>query len=196
MVMDIMVAVIFIGAIFLCMRRGFASTVINFIRCVASLVLGFLYCDDLASILVTNTEIEVWIYEKLQSMVTENLEIPLPAFLLENGIVSVTNSILTIFSFLLITVAVGLVASFLNRLFSKDHNRGFIGKVDGFLGILLGIFTGFFYVFLFLAIITPVTALFAPQLSQGLLESINESRIAIHLYENNLLLLVFQNFLK
>ena len=101
---------------------------------------------------------------------------------------------LSMVSFFLIVLAVGLVCSFLTRLFSKQYNGGFFGLLDWLLGGIMGLLSGLFYVFVFLALIVPVTALFMPGLSETLMASFAESRIAGSLYDNNLLLLIFRDF--
>ena len=59
----------------------------------------------------------------------------------------------------------------------------------------MGIISGLFYVFVFLAVITPLTAMFMPSLSETLAQSFSESRVAGDLYDNNFLLLFFRDFL-
>ena len=94
----------------------------------------------------------------------------------------------------LIVLAVGIVCSLLNHIFSKQYNGGFFGFLDWVLGAVMGALSGLFYVFVFLAIIAPVTALFMPGLSETLMESLAESRFAGSLYDNNFLLLIFRDF--
>ena len=86
------------------------------------------------------------------------------------------------------------MCSLLNHIFSKQYNGGFFGFLDWVLGAVMGALSGLFYVFVFLAIIAPVTALFMPGLSETLMESLAESRFAGSLYDNNFLLLIFRDF--
>lgn len=215
MVMDIMVVVIFIGAIFFSMHRGFALTVINFVRSIVALVVGFLFCDDLRDWLIKHTEIDDWVSEKVESYLTSSLTgawedsglyqmlprflqkqtLSMTSFVGEEGAEQLTSAFLGILSFTLIVLVIGIVASLLNHLFSKQYNGGFFGFVDWILGGALGVLTGAIYVFIFLAIITPVTALFAPDVSEGLARSLSDSHIAGRLYDNNFLLVFFRDFL-
>lgn len=216
MVMDIMVLIIFIGAVFFSMRQGFALTVINFLRTVASLVLGFLFCDDVRDWLLEKTGLGLWLEGKLQAEIStavtstwEGSELyqMLPRLLQEQtaelggslageGALRLTHILLTLLSFFLIVLGVSLAASFLNRIFSKQYAGGFFGCMDWILGGLMGIINGFIFVFVFLAAITPLTAMFMPDLSETLTASFAESRIAGSLYDNNLLLLIFNDFIK
>ena len=215
MVMDIMVAVIFVGAVFLSMHKGFALTVINFVRSIAALVLAFLFSDDLRDWLAEHTGLETWIQGKLTEYLGASLSSAwedsdlyriMPDLLQkqtaslansfgEESAIQLTSTFMGILSFCLIVVAIGLAASVLNHLFSKQYNGGFFGFVDWLLGAAMGVVTGVIYVFVFLAVITPVTALFAPDISAGLANSLAESHVAGMLYDNNLLLLFFRDFL-
>ena len=204
MVMDIMVLILFAGTVFFSMRQGFALTVVNFLRCIASLVLGFLFCDDVRDWLLANTGVGTFVEKKVQAELTASLTtaveesdlyqmLPsilrkqssdLTGMLAEEGILRLTHTFLTILSFFLIVLAVALVAALLSRIFSKQYQGGF-----------LGIISGLFYVFVFLAVITPLTAMFMPSLSETLAQSFSESRVAGDLYDNNFLLLFFRDFL-
>jgi len=214
MVMDIMVGIIFVGAIFLSMRKGFALTVINFIRVIASIVLGVLFCDDVKNWILETTGLGLWTEETLQKQMADRLAaarvetelygmqpemlqketMVLTGSLAGEGAASLSGTFLSILSFFLIVLAVGLVCSVLNHFFSKQYNSGFFGFLDWVLGGVMGMLSGLFYVFVFLALIAPVTALFMPDLSESLMASLAESRFAGSLYDNNLLLLIFRDF--
>lgn len=214
MVMDIVVGIIFVGAVILSMRKGFALTVINFIRVIASIVLGALFCDDVKAWILEKTGLGLWMEEKLQEQMADRLAaawsetelfemlpemlqketMALTSSLAGEGAASLSGTFLSILSFFLIVLAVGIVCSLLNHIFSKQYNGGFFGFLDWVLGAVMGALSGLFYVFVFLAIIAPVTALFMPDLSETLMESLAESRFAGSLYDNNFLLLIFRDF--
>ena len=214
MVMDIVVGIIFVGAVILSMRKGFALTVINFIRVIASIVLGALFCDDVKAWILEKTGLGLWMEEKLQPQMADRLAaawsetelfemlpemlqketMALTSSLAGEGAASLSGTFLSILSFFLIVLAVGIVCSLLNHIFSKQYNGGFFGFLDWVLGAVMGALSGLFYVFVFLAIIAPVTALFMPGLSETLMESLAESRFAGSLYDNNFLLLIFRDF--
>lgn len=214
MVMDIIVGIIFIGAVILSMRKGFALTIINFLRVLASIVLGIFFSDDLKNWLLETTGLGAWIQETLQKRFADTLSsawmetqiyaalpemlqketLSLTGSLTGEGAASLSNMLLSMVSFFLIVLAVGLVCSILTHIFSKQHNSGFFGLLDWLLGGIMGVLSGLFYVYVFLALIVPVTALFMPELSETLMESFAESYIAGSLYDNNLLLLIFRDF--
>ena len=211
MVMDIMVLIIFVGSVFFSMRKGFALTAINFIRTIASLVLGLLFADDLRDWFLNQTSLGAKLTARLETelssavsasladtelfqMLPELLQrqsLELTGSLAGEAALRLTHTLLTILAFFLIVLAISLAASVLNRIFSKKYAGGFFGFIDWLLGGLMGLISGFIFVFVFLAAITPLTAMFAPGLSEILAESFAESRIAGSLYDNNLLLLFF-----
>lgn len=214
MVMDIIVGIIFVGAVILSMRKGFAVTVINFVRVIASIVLGALFCDDVKAWILEKTGLGLWIEEKLQEQMADRLAaawsetelfemlpemlqketMALTASLAGEGAASLSGTFLSILSFFLIVLAVGIVCSLLTHILSKQYNGGFFGFLDWVLGAVMGALSGLFYVFVFLAIVAPATALFMPDLSETLMESLAESRFAGSLYDNNFLLLIFRDF--
>lgn len=214
MVMDLMVIVVFVGTVFFSMRRGFAITVINFVRCIASLVLGFLFCDDLRYWLLANTGLGDFMEDKVQAALTDSVSSALEESALyqmlpsvlqeqsseltdtlaEEGILRLTHTFLTILSFFLIVLAVALAASVLSHIFSRQYTGGFLGFTDWLLGGVMGIIGGLFYVFVFLSVITPLTAMFMPSLSDALAQSLTESHVAGILYDNNFLMRVLRDF--
>ena len=159
MVMDIMVGIIFFGAVILSMRKGFALTIINFIRVIASIVLGVLFCDDLRDWLLEKTGLGLWMEETLQKRMADTLSsawaetdiyaalpemlqkeaLALTGSLAGEGAASLSGMFLSMVSFFLIVLAVGLVCSVLTRLFSKQYNGGFFGLLDWLLGGIMGL---------------------------------------------------------
>ena len=214
MVMDIMVGIIFIGAVILSMRKGFALTVINFVRVIASLVLGIMFCDDVRDWLLEKTGLRDWMQATLQNRASDTLtsawteteifsalpeilqkeSLNMAGLLVSEGISRLASTLLSILSFFLIVLAVGLICSLLSHIFSKQFTGGFFGFIDWVLGAVMGAVGGLFYVFAFLALIVPLTSLFMPDLTETLMASFAESKFAGILYDNNILLLIFRDF--
>lgn len=215
MVMDVLVVAIFISAIFFSMHRGLVLSIVGFVRCALSGILAFWYCNDVEAFLVENTGIDEFISEKVRdainnSVVTSWKESGPYALLPDlfkyesDGYVvqavtstadKITDITLGIVSFLLIIFGVAIITSVIEHLFSKNHHGGFTGFLDWLLGLLLGIIVGAFYVFAFLALIIPFTSVVAPGLSSELLTSLDESYFAAELYNNNILLVIFRDFI-
>lgn len=216
MVMDILLVVIFGFAVFFCMHRGFVMTVVGCLRSIAALVLGFLFCDDLRDFILSRTGLMDWLTGKVETAVSTALTeafqdtalyAALPRLLREEataltgslaaeGLSSIAMIFLNLLSFLLIVLGVNLVAGILRHLLSKQYRGGFLGFVDWLLGGILGIVSGLICVSIFLAVVTPLTALLFPDLSDSLAASMEASRLAGPLYDNNPLLLLLGFFLR
>ena len=65
MIMDIIVFAILIATIFFSMRRGFALTLANFFGGIISVVIGWIFSDDLAEVLFEETFVGTWLTDKL-----------------------------------------------------------------------------------------------------------------------------------
>lgn len=204
MVMDIIIGIIFVVTVFLAMRKGFALTVIHFVQVIASLVLGFLFCDDLKlwfqtktnlAELVTEKVASSWSVPKWEGLLPQILQEELDTatgMLVQEAAQKMIEILLSILSFGLIVIGVSLVCTILAHIFSKQYNEGFLSFVDWVLGAGMGCCIGIFYVLVFLALITPITEFFMPDLSETLAASFSESYIAGKIYNHNVLLLFFR----
>ncbi len=212
MIMDIAILIVLVLTIFLSMRKGFALSVVSFFKGFASLILAWFFCDDLADWLMNKTEIgqkaiehinegltAKWensdIYMALPDLFKENGSGDISSSLIENGSAKIAQMLLTIVCFVLIVVILRLVLTLIGKVFSYKNNEGFAGKIDWMLGLILGITLGIIYVFLFLALLLPVAGLFMPQYCETIMGWLDNSFIAGDLYNNNLLLIFFRDFL-
>ena len=213
MVMDIIVFAILIATIFFSMRRGFALTLTNFFGGIVSVVIGWIFSDDLAEILFKETFVGTWLTDKLhdglvQSWQNSEIYQALPALLREesNSGTSWTDSdlittgseklvmfFLTVISFFLIVIGLRLVIGVLKSGFSKKNKGGFTGFIDWLLGLLMGIVLGILNVMIFLALLPAVLGIFCPDMSESLVSWFSGSYAAQDLYDNNLLLVLMRD---
>lgn len=211
MVMDILIFIVFILTIFLSVRKGFALTVVNFFKGFVSLIAAWFLCDDAADWLMTKTEVGINAMDKINEALSSKWEdsdiyMALPEIFKENGgnfahslildgAGKLAGILLTIVCFVLIVLGLRLVLSVIGGLFSHKKNDGFVGTVDWLLGLTLGIVLGFIYVLLFLALLVPVAGLLMPQYCETIMIWLDESFVAGDLYNNNILLLLFRDFM-
>lgn len=212
MVMDILILAVMVLTIFFSMRKGFAMSVVSFFKGFVSLIIAWVFCDDLASWLSANTAIGTAITDKINRGLAAKWEssdiyTALPDLFKENGADSAAGSliadgsariaglIITIISFSAIVFMLRVVLAFVGRTFSHKNNEGFAGVMDRILGLLLGTILGILHVFVFLALLLPVAGLFVPEQCQTILGWLDSSVIAGDLYNNNLLLILFRDFL-
>lgn len=70
MIMDILVLILFALTIFFAMRRGFVMTVVSFLRGIATIVIAWFFCDDLA-VLLWIKRFGTALASKIQGVLTE-----------------------------------------------------------------------------------------------------------------------------
>ena len=115
--------------------------------------------------------------------------------MISQGSVRIAELLLTILCFVAIVFLLRVVLGLLGRAFSHKYNEGFAGVMDWFLGLILGSVLGVLYVFVFLALLLPVVGLFMPEQCETVMGWLDSSVIAGDLYNNNLLLILFRDFL-
>lgn len=212
MVMDIAILAVLVLTIFFSMRRGFALTVAGFFKGFASLIVAWFFCDDLAVWLMNSTPAGTKTAERISEGLSAKWEssdiyMALPDLFKESGGNAAADSmisqgsmriaelLLTILCFAAIVFLLRVVLGLLGRAFSHKYNEGFAGVMDWFLGLILGTVLGVLYVFVFLALLLPVVGLFMPEQCETVMDWLDSSVIAGDLYNNNLLLILFRDFL-
>ena len=117
--------------------------------------------------------------------------------LIEKTASSINHIAWVILSFIAIVVVIRLVLGALVHATKRSKDKdGFTGSLDWFLGMILGVIMGLIAVFLFLALLFPVSSLVAPGHAQDIMEWFNGSFFAQSLYDNNLLLLILSGLIK
>ncbi len=212
MVMDISILAVLVLTIFFSMRKGFALTVAGFFKGFASFIIAWFFCDDLALWLMNSTPVGTgaakriseglsakWessdIYMALPDLFKQSGGDAAAGSMISQGSLRITELLLTILSFAAIVFLLRAVLSLLGRAFSHKYNEGFAGVMDWFLGLILGSVLGVLYVFVFLALLFPVVGLFMPEQCETVMAWLDSSVVAGDLYNNNLLLILFRDFL-
>ncbi|MDX9888247.1 MAG: CvpA family protein [Anaerovoracaceae bacterium] len=209
---DIIVVLLVLLSIITGYAKGFIRTFLHAIGWILSMVLAFVWSPKIQEWLLSHTKV----YENMRELLTEKFadSVPgatatfdiLPSSLSKGlsaftGNVSslmttrMTDIIFTIFSFVLVILAVKLVLYILVGVLSKKNRRGLTGMVDGVLGAVAGCVTGILLVYVLLALLIPLAALVGADLTQTINQAIDKSFIVKEMYNNNLIVLVFQNFL-
>lgn len=211
MIMDALVLIIFVFSIFLFMRRGLALSLARMLRGVIAVALAWIFCDDLAAILLKIPSIHDFavgkisqglsvrwensaIYEALPTLFTSDSG-SFTDTLITEGSTKLAWLFLTIISFVLILLGIRLIADILVGSLSHKKQDGLVGFSDKLLGLILGIVVGIFNVLLFLALLLPLVGLFIPSLSQYLPGWFDNSFFSKDIYDNNLLLILLRDFI-
>lgn len=211
MILDIIILAILIIAMVSGFRKGFMYAFIHTLGWVISIILGFAGANFLKEQLVLKTMLDENLYATLSERLTLSFDsatssadsLPLilgqavdtattgAAQLLAQQITELTLSIL---SFALIVLVIKLLCFLLTRLLSRKSNKGFIGFVDGLLGMVAGSIKGVLLVFLFLMLLLPAVNFMAPESTVIVLSALENSHFAGTLYDANFLVLVLGNF--
>lgn len=211
MILDIIILAILIIAMVSGFRKGFMYAFIHTLGWVISIIFGFAGANFLKEQLVLKTMLDENLYATLSERLTLSFDsatssadsLPLilgqavdtattgAAQLLAQQITELTLSIL---SFALIVIVIKLLCFLLTRLLSRKSNKGFIGFVDGLLGMVAGSIKGVLLVFLFLMLLLPAVNFMAPESTVIVLSALENSHFAGTLYDANFLVLVLGNF--
>jgi uncharacterized membrane protein required for colicin V production len=192
--------------------KGFIRTFLHAIGWILAMVLAFVWSPKIQDWLLNHTKV----YANMKELLTDKFAYSVPGtaatfnsfpkaltegFDTFTGNVSslmttrATDLVFTIFSFILVVFAVKLVLFIIVGLLSKKNRRGLTGMLDGVLGGLAGAVTGVLLVYVLLAMLIPLTALVGADLTQTISSAIDKSLIADLMYNNNLVIIVFKDFL-
>ena len=105
-----------------------------------------------------------------------------------------TTTILTVISFLIITVGCAILLRILVHPACRRQRRGLLNASDRVLGLLTGLVSGVLVIFLFLALLMVVINCGGEGLAGSIVDSLDSSFIAGTLYDSNLLLVVTGGF--
>lgn len=211
MIMDLILVGIFALTIFISVRRGFVLCLAKFTKGIVSVILSFLVCDDISHFLINRTPIGEKVYNIISSRLSfkwqqSDIYTSIPNLfkkgtssfaeeLIEQGSQKITELVLTIICFLAVLIILRTVLAFLVKVAKNGRKKkGVIGKLDWTLGLILGSVSGVFYVFLFLALLMPIAGLFFEDHLVQIMGWFDGSIFAQDLYDNNLLLLIFRDY--
>ncbi len=211
---DGVIVIILIFTIVQGYRHGFIHTFIHTVGWFLAVVLGFVWYPHVIEFLKEKTGFYNPIHKLIAERIAENAGATTEAAmtsipevirdLLDKAIDSATNTIalslsdsvtaliFNIIGFLAIAIAIKLVLLCLTLLFSKEKNEGFIGGIDGLLGLLAGALKGIILIYILLALMVPITSLSG---SSSLMNELNGSVLGSYLYDNNLILAAVKSFL-
>lgn len=207
MIFDIIVAAILVITMVLGFRRGFIYSFINTLGWIGAFICGFVGCRILADQLAARTDLEETIYGRFLENISGSLDSitssadTLPLIMNETIDTAadsaaaalaerLTEISMLLISFLIIFIVIKLIAFLITTAFSKRHNDGFIGFVDGTLGLVAGGIKGILIVFLLLMLLVPCMNLMAPESTEIVLRSLDNSYMAGSLYDANFLALI------
>ena len=199
MVLDIIIVLIFLICALRGKSQGFLESLVRLAAVSGGVIIGIMNTDRIRSLLFA-LPIDDFMKGKLtkrfngQEMdllqfIPKVLRTKFEAFGLDGINTTVnrfTNLSITIISFSLIVSVVWIISSHLRKRIMRGHkSKNLLGTVDSSVGLLFGSIKGAIIIFLLLALMFPLTSLFAPQYIHTLNEQLNNSYIAGYLYDAN-----------
>lgn len=210
MVLDIILVAILVFSAAKGLARGFVYTCLHTLGWVAAMVLAWFAAKPLANVLEDGS-LGTSVYDSL----TEKFAISTQAIdnsvagmpdIISGGISAgageasdffvqlLTTTILTVISFLIITVGCAILLRILVHPACRRQRRGLLNAFDRVLGLLTGLVSGVLVIFLFLALLMVVINCGGEGLAGSIVDSLDSSFIAGTLYDSNLLLVVTGGF--
>lgn len=209
MILDIIIGLVVLVSCIVGYKCGLASMLSHLGSWLVATVLAFILCSPLKIYLCQSTGIDEYFYAKFAQRLTPQSSGrlgPIPD-LFKDEIASarshfvnatatqLTDIVMAIFAFLIILIGVKLIAFAFGALFSKKHNRGFIGFTDGLIGLFLGFIVGLILVVTLMAMAVP----FAMSSFDGFAKyyeiASKDAIIAPYFYDYNLILVFIKSFL-
>ena len=196
MVLDIILVAILVFSAAKGLARGFVYTCLHTLGWVAAMVLAWFAAKPLANVLEDGS-LGTSVYDSL----TEKFAISTQA--IDNSVAGeasdffvqlLTTTILTVISFLIITVGCAILLRILVHPACRRQRRGLLNASDRVLGLLTGLVSGVLVIFLFLALLMVVINCGGEGLAGSIVDSLDSSFIAGTLYDSNLLLVVTGGF--
>ena len=204
-IMDIIVLAIILFSTIFGARKGFAAAVSRFL-CIA---LGFFFNDTVKEILRDYTELDESIHRVISEQLSARIEESptyrtLPDlfgdFLKDSpesfgnaAAEPICSALMSVIAFLAVVFGIKVLCALIMFLFSRKHNDGVTGFIDGFLGFLFGMARGLLLALLGFAVLVPVLGLLLPESAQPLIYAIEHSDIASVFYNENVLLILVRD---
>lgn len=210
LVLDIIVAFIMLVTMVFGFRRGFIYTFVHTLGWIGALVGSFFAVPYVKKFLIDKTGVQEWLSQHLLNNLNGSAQgatrsmNSLPQ-LVSDGMSSavesanevlatnLTNLLITLLSFLLVFFAIKAVLFLITIGLSRKKNKGFTGFFDGLLGLIAGTLKGVILVFIFLALLLPVTNLISPTSTDFILSSLDASYFARTLYDSNFVVMIIND---
>ena len=207
MIFDIIILIILVLTMVFGFRRGFVYSFIHTLSLIGTLIVAFFGAKIMRTQLAERTMLDDNLYNNLFERFSTSLDSALspldtlPLILGEKvdaaaadtaalAAEKLTDFLMLIIGFLILFVALKFICYIIILFVSRKNNDGFIGAVDGLLGMLAGLIKGVLIVFILLALLVPGMNLMSPASAEIFLTALDNSYIAGTLYDANFLLLI------
>ena len=207
MIFDIIILIVLVLTIVFGFRRGFVYSFIHTLGLIGSLLAAFVFAKPVQRMISEKTMLDDNFYNTIFENVSDSLNSmlgptdTLPLILTEkiNSAADdtavmlaqqLTDFAMHIISFFAVFIVIKLLCYIVISIFSRRNNDGFVGFLDGLLGLIAGLIKGLLIVFVFLALLASVMNLISPASAELFMTSLKNSYIAKTLYDANFLMLI------
>ncbi len=186
---------------------GFVRSVVSVLSWVVCIACAMLFHDEIRSFIYDSgvgRKIESSIAERLSDSIMDSPAVSSAPSMIRNwlGIAAdaastqvsegVASLIVTIFSILVLMLAVRIVLFVVVHLLSKEYNDGPLAFIDSTGGLILGVVLGVFYVLLALAALVLIMQFLPDSTAAAIRSYLDESYFSGIIYDNNPLFLLFR----
>ncbi len=210
MILDILLILIVLISMIYGYRKGFMSTFIHSVGWVVALVGAYFLLPFAKDLLSGHTGVYDMFYSFFQTRFSGStmgmLDISmstLPNDMSENLVNTGTDLVeslsqsfagiaFTIFTYAVTFILLKFILWLLLRLLSKDYNDGIQTVGDGIGGLVFGLLRGAVICSVLLLLILPLANIMAPDSTEAINSSLDNSFFAGFLYEDNILLVLMQ----
>ena len=196
--LDGILALIMVLSVVLGMRKGIVESLIRLAGLIGGLVLGVMFRDE-ATDFLAGTPVRESIFNKIFEMLRPEQKaadaIPGSIGAIADEAVdktvkvaadNITDAIMGVLGFLVIVLAVWLVAFIIRRIFRVGRNNSIIiGGTDRLLGMILGIVRGLILCWLLVIALIPLTTLISPTSLPDMIKAMNDSVLASFINQLN-----------
>ena len=197
-------------AVFVGMKKGFISCVIDILAVIIALILAIVLCRPITNVIIDNTNFDENLKDTIVQniplndadfKVEENTNLPKPVIDYINNITSDVNTskddainliakelasgILSVIAFIAIFFIVRLVLALVKIVAKIIDKIPLIGQINKLGGAICGLIEGLIIIYAILAVLSMISPLIA---NTQILEQIYNSNIGALMYNNNLIL--------
>lgn len=207
MIFDIIILIILLLTMVFGFRRGFVYSFIHTLSLIGTLIAAFFGARFMQGHLEERTMIDDNLYSNLFERFSSTMDSalsPLDTLPLILGrkveaasgdtaalaAEKLTDFLMLVLSFLILFIAIKLICYLIILFFSRKNSDGFIGAVDGLLGMLAGFIKGVLIVFIVLALLVPGMNFMSTASAELFMAALDNSYVAKTLYDANFLLLI------
>ncbi|GHU69363.1 hypothetical protein AGMMS49983_22320 [Clostridia bacterium] len=205
MFFDILILIIIIACAVFGFHNGLLISLSRLGGWIGAVIVAFLFHKDVGAWLIEHTSFYERITERTLKVcdgfvanaqsTSDNAVAKLGESLAAEAADKIAAHVWTIVVFVGVILGIKLILFVLTLFLSKKYHDGFIGGIDGFVGLLFGLFQAIVAILVVFALILPIAYTTSVKTHDFIDREMDKSIVAELIYENNPLLEVIDGFL-